>query len=121
MAQILIADDDYAYLSSFANGLEAFGHSVTGVNRADRVLPKLMDKHFDIVFLDVIMNGGGAITYLHKLRESHPDLPIVVISGMLDLVDSPLYTLGMRRANARLHKSISLEDLNAVITELTHD
>ncbi|WP_339107626.1 response regulator [Thioclava sp. GXIMD4216] len=118
MARILIADDDENYLIAFSEGMEALGHETVCVTQSDRLLPNLELGGFDIVFLDVVMAGGGAIVALHKVREFSASLPVVVISGMPEVVDSPIFTLGMRAANARVSKSTSLAKLSELVDDL---
>ncbi|MER5170398.1 response regulator [Thioclava sp. GXIMD2076] len=118
MARILIADDDQDYLIAFSQGMDAYGHVTVGVTQSDRLIPNIELGGMDIVFLDVVMPGGGAIVALHKIREIAPDLPIVVLSGMSEVVDSPIFRLGMREANMRVPKSTSLAELARLVDQL---
>ncbi len=37
--------------------------------------------HFDLLFLDVVMPGMGGLEVLGRVRESHPALPVVMVSA----------------------------------------
>lgn len=118
MANLLIADDDPDYLEVFCDGLEHFGHTVVGVESGADVVPELKSKDFDLVFLDVMMKGGGAITVLHQIREVDPSIPVVVVTGRADLLNSPLFKEGMREASAKVPKTSSLSEINALVSKL---
>lgn len=115
MAHVLIADDEVAYLSVFCEGMEALGHTATGVTNGTQLLELVRTGGFDIVFLDVVMDGGGAITLTHQVRAIDHDLPIVIITGRPELIDSPLLRAGLRTAVAKLPKTVSLAQLGKVI------
>ncbi|OCX61439.1 regulator [Thioclava sp. SK-1] len=118
MARILIADDDHAYLDVFCDGMAAMGHEAVGVSRGDAALDRLRKEDFDIVFLDVIMPGGGAITLGHSVRNMNAELPIVVITGRPELGHSPLLRNGLRFAQAKLQKTASLSELDRTVRQL---
>ena len=117
MARLLIADDDPDYLRAFRFGMEAMGHDVQTVDRGNKVEAELKNAAdpIDAVFLDVMMPEGGAVTVLHGLRKTWPDLPVFVITGRTELFDSPLFKRGMREANARVRKTASLEELDRLV------
>lgn len=119
MANILIADDDPEYLAAFGEGLEVLGHEVTGVTKGEEVLPLVKSQRFDIVFLDVIMEGGGAITLLHEIRAIDTQTPIVIITGKMDLLESPILQQGLRTAQAKVRKTATLVELDRLIIKLT--
>ncbi|MEQ6250718.1 response regulator [Sulfitobacter sp. HNIBRBA3233] len=118
MARILIADDDPDYISAFSAGMHALGHSVVGLGHSREVLPSLADDRFDVVFLDVLMPGGGAITLLHRVREAFPELSIVVLTGSASVFDSPIMKTGMRQADARISKTARLGEIADLIETL---
>ncbi|WP_040753384.1 response regulator [Wenxinia marina] len=119
MAKILLADDDPDYTATFGRAMDALGHRFASVATGEDIAAAVVETRPDIVFLDVLMPGGGAISRLHELRAAHPHLPIVVITGNAAVYDSPIVTEGMRTANARVPKTISLLQLAEIIDRLT--
>lgn len=119
MARILIADDDKAYRAAFSAAMETLGHGVIGVSSGDEVLPALADHAIDILFLDVLMEGGGAASTLHAVHAAQPLLPIVILTGHAELARSPLFREGMRSAAARFHKTDPLARLDEAVRRLT--
>lgn len=118
MANILLADDDPDYRDAFTVALEALGHSVSSVATSAEVKAAIEAVSPDVIFLDVLMPGGGAISGLHEIRALQPQLPIVVITGNAAVYSSPIVTEGMRGANARVPKSMSLEEISQIIDGL---
>lgn len=120
MARILIADDDPDYLAAFCGGMRALGHSVTGLQQGSEVVPNLQSDPYDIVFLDVLMKGGGAITLIHAVRACDARIPIIVITGNSEIIESSLFGQGLRQAQAKVTKTASLVELERLIRQFTH-
>lgn len=120
MARLLLADDDLDYCSAFKRGLTALGHEVETADSGDAAVDalELANVPFDVVFLDVVMGGGGAVTTLHRIRDKWPDLPVVIITGRLELMDSPIFTKGLQSAQRRMKKSAKLRELDETIKDL---
>ena len=119
MAHILIADDDPGYLAAFCEGMTALGHSAHGFPNGEMALDALETGDFDIVFLDVLMKGGGAVVLLHELRKRNAEIPVVVITGKSEIANSPLFESGMRLAQAKIRKTASLKELDQLVNKLT--
>lgn len=115
MARILIADDDPDYLSAFCEGLTALGHVVTGVGNGKEALKSLQEATYDIVFLDVFMSGGGAISLIHMVKNADPGIPAVIITGKATILDSPILAEGLRLATAKIAKTTTLVDLDKLV------
>ncbi|WP_138470214.1 response regulator [Poseidonocella sp. HB161398] len=115
MARILIADDDVPYLDVFCEGMQAMGHEAVAVTSAEQLLGQIAQSGFDIVFLDVVMPGGGAITLTHEVEKADPELPVVIITGRPELIESPILQQGLRNACARVRKTATLEQLDALV------
>lgn len=118
MAKVLLADDDPDYRDAFSAALEALGHEVLTVASGAEVESAIDREQPDIVFLDVLMPGGGAISLIHAIRGARPELPVVVITGNAAVFSSPIVTDGMRGADARIPKSVSLQDIGTIIQRL---
>ncbi|WP_368484694.1 response regulator [Salipiger sp. HF18] len=108
-----MADDDFEYSEAFSNGMTAIGHDVMTARNADEALEILIaeDGAFDFVFLDVVMNNGEAISTLHRIRDRWDALPVVIINGRAEIVNSPLFANGLQLAQRRVRKSTKLRDL----------
>jgi DNA-binding NtrC family response regulator len=81
MARVLLMDDD-AELSQFLQEeLEAQGHRVQCLERAERGPEVLAETPFDVVLLDNKMPGMSGIEFLEALRDRGLDVPVILMTG----------------------------------------
>ena len=96
MKKILIVDDDVKTTRPLVEHLEA-SFSILHLDSADNVLETIQGSQFDAVILDIMMPipdswtfdekrrsdsglSSGEVLY-EKIREVHPDLPILIYSA----------------------------------------
>lgn len=80
--RVLLVDDEPLVRAGLADMLRDAGHEIVEVENAREALSLIEDcAAFDLVLTDHLMPGmtGGALA--QKLRASHPQLPLVVITG----------------------------------------
>lgn len=77
---ILWADDEIDLLKPYIMFLEAKGYEVMGVNSGSDALDKIKERNFDVVFLDENMPGLSGLEVLGRIKQSHPNLPVVMIT-----------------------------------------
>jgi CheY-like chemotaxis protein len=78
---MLIVDDDAAVQTTIRLVLERAGHSVVGASDGRKGLASLEREHFDLLFLDIFMPGMDGFETMRMVRQQHPQIPIIVISG----------------------------------------
>ena len=81
MASILIVDDDTAVQATIRLLLERAGHRVVSASDGRKGLASLGGERFDLLFLDIFMPGMDGFETMRTVREQHPHIPIIVISG----------------------------------------
>jgi CheY-like chemotaxis protein len=79
--KILVVDDDPAVRQTFAQTLTRKGHTVVGAETGLEALDKAAHDDFDAVFLDIMMPGMDGIEVAEQLQETHPSLPVVIVTG----------------------------------------
>ncbi|MCM0755733.1 sigma-54 dependent transcriptional regulator [Desulfovibrio aminophilus] len=79
--QILIIDDEEGIRASLRGILEDEGHSVLEAESGERGLETLEAEAPDLLFLDIWLPGMDGLAVLDRVRENHPGLPVVMISG----------------------------------------
>jgi len=79
--QILLADDDVKLLAQLSSILEKNGYAVLTADRNDRLLQTIAGSPIDALILDLIMPPGDGMAVLRSVREKHPVLPVVILSG----------------------------------------
>ncbi len=80
-AKILIVDDDEVIRHLLMDTLSALGYQTWGAANGEEALSSLKDKKVDVVISDVRMPKLDGVNLLKKLKETHPDLPVLIITA----------------------------------------
>ena len=80
-AKILIVDDELIMRESLAGWLQRDGHAVQTSPSGEDALKKLKDAHFDIMLVDIKMEGMSGLEVLQHVKDSDPDVAIVMITA----------------------------------------
>lgn len=78
--KILWADDEIELLKPHILFLNNKGYNVTPVNSGSDALDAINSNSFDIVFLDENMPGMSGLETLAKIKSTHPNIPVVMIT-----------------------------------------
>lgn len=113
IATVLIADDDALVRGVLRMALSRAGYTVVEAGDAAAALAQAEAHSPSLVVLDINMPGGTVHETLGGLRERHPDLAVLVLSGE---DHAPADLPGARSDFAR--KPIELDDLLARIRGL---
>lgn len=81
MSRILIIDDEKSIRRALKEILEYEKHEVEEAEDALVALQKIDDEVFDLLFCDIKMPKMDGTEFLEKCLDSHPELPVVMISG----------------------------------------
>ena len=81
MAKVLVADDEHGICAAFAEFLQREGHEPVLASTGDEALHMVELEAPEVVFLDVQMPGLTGLEVLAHLKDSHPDLPVVVMTA----------------------------------------
>jgi CheY-like chemotaxis protein len=113
--KVLVVDDKKVIGDFFDFTLGYFGHDITVVRDPKEAKKAAQSKHFDIAFLDIMMPQKDGVEVLKEIKDSMPDLPVVMMSG---------YSLEERRVKAKelgavdcLKKPFELDDVRRVVKE----
>jgi PAS domain S-box-containing protein len=83
---VLLVEDNPEVASVSRNLLEQLGYSVRGVADAEAALHELERHDVDLVFSDIVMPGKlDGLGLAHRLRETHPELPVLLVTGYSDV------------------------------------
>ena len=118
MSSILVADDDPFILEFIETILSSAGYSVMTASGGKDVLERLKEQHHDLVLLDVVMPDQGGIETIIDLRRNHPDLRVIIMSGVVPTASATLREL-TRKLGVKtvLAKPFTKEDLLQMIEE----
>ncbi len=84
MASDILVVDDEADIRNLVSGiLEDEGHETREAADSDSALAAISDRRPSLIFLDIWLQGSklDGLELLDVIREQHPDMPVVVISG----------------------------------------
>ena len=79
--KILIVDDELQVAKVLAESVTLQGHEAFVSGSGEEGLALLDEKHPDVVFLDLVMPQMSGFEVLRRIRQTHPALPVIVITG----------------------------------------
>jgi DNA-binding NtrC family response regulator len=79
--KILIVDDELIMRESLAGWLERDGHAVQSAASGEEALDKIKETHFDILLVDIKMEGISGLDVLRRVKETDPDSEVVMITA----------------------------------------
>ncbi len=121
MANILLVEDDELVRDMLTQVLQRASHQVTVAANGEEALEALRNTQPDIMITDIIMPKMSGITLISEVKDKHPTMEVIAISGggrldptgYLDLSES----LG---ASASFEKPVNKSALLMAIDLLLH-
>jgi two-component system response regulator (stage 0 sporulation protein F) len=81
MAKILLVEDDDLVRDMLAQVLKRAGHEVESAANGDEATEILQRVEPDIMVTDIIMPKKSGITLISEVKNKHPNMEIIAISG----------------------------------------
>ncbi|AJY52582.1 nitrogen regulation protein NR(I) [Halomonas sp. KO116] len=85
VARVVIVDDDRAIRWVLERALAQPDLDVECIERADTALARLLESPPDVLVTDIRMPGIDGLDLMARVREAHPDLPVIVMTAHSDL------------------------------------
>jgi CheY-like chemotaxis protein len=120
-ATILIVDDEPAIRSMLSQGLRTLGGEwrVETVGNGLEALRLLEQLAVDVLVTDIYMPEMEGIEIIRRVRESHPDVPIVAMSGAGGAGSGDCLEIAqLVGAQSILRKPFTAQSLVDVLTEV---
>jgi DNA-binding NtrC family response regulator len=110
MKRVLVIDDDAPVLRHFVVVLtQSQKFEITALRDGATALKAVEDRRFDVVLLDMAMPGVNGRELLRRIRQRHPETPVIIITGV---EDAELAAESMRLgAFAYLNKPVGEDEL----------
>ena len=87
--RILLVEDDAMISESICASLKDASYAVDSVDNGQIVETAVRSQNYDIVLLDLGLPGKDGLMVLKLLRQSHPNLPVIILTARDD-IDSRL-------------------------------
>ncbi len=89
---ILVVDDEPIVGLLFKESLNELGYQVTTTLSSLEALELMGDRHFDLIFLDLVMPELDGVEVFKRIREVDKNVPVAIITGYpdSDLMDKAL-------------------------------
>jgi CheY-like chemotaxis protein len=112
---VLVVDDDPLVLMGTVDMVEDLGHEVHEAPSAADALELLKTTRVDIVLTDQAMPMMSGTELAREISQSHPEIPVILVSGYADLPKDTPTTL------TRLAKPFTQDDLALVLRDNMRD
>ena len=111
--RILVVDDEAHVRNGLVLSLQLSGYAVDGAASGREALERLAAGPYDLVVLDMLMPEMDGVTTMRHVRASHPDLPIVILTGHATL-ESAIAAVKSGAVDYLL-KPVGVHDVRAVV------
>lgn len=81
MAKILLVEDDDLVRDMLTQVLQRANHEVTTASNGEEATEQLRNQKPDIMVTDIIMPKKSGITLISEVKNRHPNLEVIAISG----------------------------------------
>jgi DNA-binding NtrC family response regulator len=114
--KILIADDEEITLKHLRYALEKDGYEIDSVMNGLDALKKIEREQFDILIADIKMPGVDGITLLSEVKDKHPDVDVIIITGF-GSIESAVNAMS-KGATDYITKPFNLDELGLKIKKI---
>ena len=81
-ARILVVDDEEIVIRSCLRVLEGNGYEIDVAHDGHEALRKVESNTYDVMILDIMMPNLGGMEVLRRVKETHPDIDVIMITGL---------------------------------------
>jgi DNA-binding NtrC family response regulator len=114
MASILIVEDDPKQLKLYGKALR--GYRLTCVSTGHAALATIAETRPDLIILDNVLDDGEkGLDFLPKLKSVAAHVPVIMISGTLQIREKLAALQGPRSAHYILEKPVDLDELDRTV------
>lgn len=114
--KILIVDDNPNMSVLLSDILEIFEYEGSQAGDGSEALDKLKEEDYAMVFTDLRMPKMDGIDLLNIIKNEHPDLPVVIITGYS--VGETQNILVTQKADGFLNKPFKVNEIKSILENL---
>ena len=86
--KILLVDDEDRFRTTMRKMLTGHGLDVTDLDNGQAALAALTAQPYDVVVLDLRMPGMDGVQTLKAMKDLHPDLEVIILTGHASMDDA---------------------------------
>jgi DNA-binding NtrC family response regulator len=116
---VVIVDDDPDFCKTLGDILQTKSFAVQQVTDPDHLLEQLKAEG-QVVLLDMKLKDQNGLDVLRQIRERHPHLPVILITGYREEVAPALEVALQINAYTYLYKPLQIEELLQILTQIHH-
>ncbi len=121
MARVLVVEDQELVRRSMRAWLEQVGHEVAEAADGEMALQVLGQSAADVVVTDIVMPNLEGLELIRRMRQTHPAVRIVVVSGAAPVGGvSLLETARKLGADEAIPKPFTPRDLTQAVLRCLH-
>jgi two-component system response regulator (stage 0 sporulation protein F) len=117
MKRILVADDEMSIRLLYSEELREEGYEVFTASNGREALEVVDKEPLDLIILDIKMPEMNGIEVLRRIKEQHPNLPVLLSSAYSEYKQD----FGTWASEEYLVKSSDLEDLKEAVRKHLKD
>lgn len=120
MKTILLVEDELLLREGVQETLEVHGYAVIGAGDGIEALEWLEQTTVSLIITDLVMPNMNGAEFIEKVREKHPNLPIILASGSTNTVRTRLgiESIDVLGATASITKPFKSKDLVLLVEKL---
>mgnify|MGYP006280329983 CR=1 FL=1 len=116
--KVLVVDDDDSFRELLTDMLTANDYLPLAVASAEEALKQLEYGEVDAVITDIKMPGMDGVELLKQVKQSNPDMPVILITGYLSAPDATTEDAATS-ADGFLQKPFRIENIIDLLKDLT--
>ncbi|MGV3755979.1 MAG: response regulator transcription factor [Verrucomicrobiota bacterium] len=115
--RILVVDDEAIIGETLKAYLEAQGFEISVLTDATGLVSILDSEFYELVILDLALADADGLEVLELLKEKHPKLPVLILTGM-GYDDELMREAKRLRADGYMSKTVALPHLVAEVRRI---
>jgi DNA-binding NtrC family response regulator len=83
--KVLLIDDEVEFLDNLSERMRVRGMDVSTAQTTDNAINAVEEAEYDAIVLDLQMPGMNGIEMLKVIKERHPDMQVILLTGQATL------------------------------------
>ena len=112
---LLLIDDDTLFLQTLGRSLQRRGASIASATDSATALQQLQDNRFDLILLDLNLNGASGLKLLQQILAAQPDARVIMLTAYASVATA--VDAIKRGAENYLCKPVTAQDILSLLSD----